>query len=530
MTLNTLDLIILVGSLLIVLFVGWWSGRKAKESANNYFLGSGKLPWWMIGAAFVATSVSSEQIVGTVGRAYQDGMKITNMEWFMLPIYTLLLLFFIPLYLKNRITTVPAFLRHRFSPLIADIYSWVMTFGYIFVFLVPVLYGSSKTFSELTGWNYYVVLWITIIIVGSYTLEGGIMSVMWTDVVQCAMLLGGGVLLFFVCLNQIPGGWSAMMQANPQRYHLYAPPDDPIMPFLGRIFMTFGISLFYSATNQVMVQRVLGARSIRDGFLGIIFSGFINFFRPLVTVFLGFIVYHWIFEMKRAEPLANPDLAFPFALEHLAPSWGLRGVVLAGFVAAVMSTVSSLVNSINTMFALDIYKKRIAPEADDKKLIRVGQIFGFGALIVAGLLSPQIEKFGGIFVYFQTSLTYLATPLVSVFLMGMFWRRTNWQGALFGIVGGLIIQIAVAVGLPAMGIKWHWSYNGAIAQVLVMVGIAIVSLQFPAPAKEAWKPFKWTPNLLRNLDFGKNLPWYKTLRFWFAVYASIWFFLYWRFW
>jgi solute:Na+ symporter, SSS family len=321
-----------------------------------------------------------------------------------------------------------------------------------------------------------------------------------------------------------------MMTANPQRYHLYAPPDDPIMPFLGRIFMTFGISLFYSATNQVMVQRVLGARSIRDGFLGIIFSGFINFFRPLVTVFLGFIVYHWIFELKRAEPLANPDLTFPFALEHLAPSWGLRGVVLAGFVAAVMSTVSSLVNSINTMFALDIYKKRMAPEASDKKLIRVGQIFGFSALVIAGLLSPQIEKFGGIFVYFQTSLTYLATPLVSVFLMGMFWKRTNWQGALFGIVGGLIIQIAVAVGLPAIGIKWHWSYNGAIAQVLVMIGIAIVSSRFPAPPEEAWKPFKWTPNLLRSLDFGKNLPWYKTLRFWFAVYASIWFFLYWRFW
>lgn len=530
MTLNAIDLAILVGSLVLVLFVGWWSGRKSKESASSYFLASGKLPWWMIGAAFVATSVSSEQMVGTVGRAYQDGMKITNMEWFMLPIYTLLLLFFIPLYLKNRITTVPAFLRHRFSPLIADIYSWVMLVGYIFVFMVPVLYGASQTFAELTGWNYYVILWITIAIVGSYTLKGGIMAVMWTDLVQLVMLIGGGILLFFICLNQVPGGWSAMVAANPERFHLYAPPDDPIMPFLGRIFMTFGISLFYSATNQVMVQRVLGARSIRDGFLGIIFSGFINFLRPMVTVFLGFIIYHWIFEMKQAEPLSNRDLAFPFALQNLAPSWGLRGIVLAGFVAAVMSTVSSLLNSINTMFALDIYKRRIRPEASDEKLIRVGQLFGFAALIIAGFISPQIERFGGIFVYFQTSLTYLATPLVSVFLMGMFWKRTNWQGALFGIVGGLIIQTAVAIGLPALGYKWHWSYNGAIAQALVMIGIAIVSSRFPAPPEEAWRPFRWTPDLLSRLDFGKDVPWYKTIRFWFSVYALIWIFLYWRFW
>jgi SSS family solute:Na+ symporter len=112
----------------------------------------------------------------------------------------------------------------------------------------------------------------------------------------------------------------------------------------------------------------------------------------------------------------------------------------------------------------------------------------------------------------------------------MFWKRTNWQGAIFGIVGGLVIQLIIAGGMPALGFKWNWSYYGAMAQALVMIGIALVSLRFPAPPEEAWRPFQWTPNLLRRLDFGKDLPWYKTIRFWFAIYAAIWLFLYWKFW
>lgn len=530
MTLNAVDLTILIGSLGLVLAAGMLTSRQGQESAGAYFLATGKLPWWLIGSAFVATGVSSEQIVGTVGRAYQDGMKITNMEWFSFPIYTLVIAVFIPIYLKNRITTVPAFLRQRFSPILGDCYSWVMTAGYIIVFLVAVLYGACRSFAELTGWNYYAVLWLVILIVAAYTLKGGMLAVMWTDAVQCLMLVGGGMLLFFVCLAKIPGGWGAMVAASPERFHLYAPPDDPIAPFLGRILMTFGLSLFFSATNQVMIQRVLGARSVRDGFLGIVFAGYINFLRPIVTVFLGFVVYHWIHEMKQAEPLANPDLAFPFALQHMTPSWGVRGIVLAGFAAAVMSTVSSLINSISTMFALDIYQRRIRPAAGDRELIHVGRIFGFSAVVLAGLISPLVERMGGIFVYFQSSLTYLATPIVSVFLMGMFWRRTNWQGALFGFAGGFVIQFAIAAGLPALGYKWNWSYYGAIAQVLIMAGIAVVSLRFPPPSEDAWRPFRWTPRLLRDLDFGPALPWYKTIRFWFAVYGAIWLFLYIKFW
>ena len=234
----------------------------------------------------------------------------------------MLIALFIPIYLRNRIATVPELLSRRFSPACGYIYSYTMLFAYVFVFMVPVLYGGSLTFALLTGLNFYIVLWTMVLLVALYTVKGGLLSVMWTDAVQCAMLVGGGLVLYFVALHEVPGGWSAMVAASPERFHLYRPPGDEIAPFAGILLGTFGLFIFYSGTNQVMVQRVLGARSRWDGIMGIIFAGFINLVRPLVTCFLGFIVYHWIHVMHRAEPLEDVDRTFPFVLGTLAPTWG----------------------------------------------------------------------------------------------------------------------------------------------------------------------------------------------------------------
>ncbi len=317
---NSLDIAIIIASLVVVVVAGLVASRDQDKSAKGYFLASGKMPWWLIGAGFVATSVSSEQIVGTVGATYTHGMGITNWEWFA-PNKFLMILIFVPIYLRNRVTTIPDLLARRYGPRCADIYSWVMLVAYVFIFMPPVLYGGSLAFSELTGWDFYAVLWTTIILVALYTVHGGLKAVMWTDAIQCVMLIGGGVLLFFVALWNIPGGWTAMVDATPERFHLYHPPDDPMAPFLGFLGATVGLFLFYSAGSQVMIQRVLCARSTWDGMMGILFSCFINLFRPLVTCFLGLVVYHWIHVMHMAEPLENPDTTFPFVLANLAHGW-----------------------------------------------------------------------------------------------------------------------------------------------------------------------------------------------------------------
>lgn len=534
--LNLADLTILATALAAMLGVGLWASRRMEKTAKGFFLASGKMPWWLIGAAFVSTSVSSEQLVGTVGRAYKDGMGVANWEWFTLPTYTLVLLFFIPLYLGNRVTTVPELLARRFGPLCADFYSWVMLFAYVFLSLATILYGSSLALAGITGKDFYVILWATAFLVGIYTVKGGLESVMWTDALQCLLLVGGGLLLFFWSLNQVPGGWSAMQAASPERFHLYHPPDDPVAPFLSLVAGALGVFLFYQGTNQVMIQRVLSARSTWDGMMGIIFAGFINLLRPLLTCFLGFIVYHWIHHvMDKASPLENLDHAFPFALTTFAPDWGLRGVVLAGFLAAVMAAASGQVNATATIFSLDIYKKMFDRSADDRRLVLVGRIASVVALAAACLVAPQVEHMGGIFTYFQTGVTYLATPFISVILMGIFWKRTNYQGALFGIFGGTVLVVGLGVGSWAAEkywhwVPWHWLYVAFLAQVLIMLGVAVVSLLTPAPDPAAWGPFLWTPAVLKHYDEGVRRPWYKRVLLWYAVYAAIWCTIYWWFW
>jgi len=526
---NAADITIIIASLAIVVIVGLIAGRKRGQRAEDFFLASGRMPWWIIGTAFVSTSVSSEQIVGTIGSAYKNGMGIANWEMWSLPPYAILIAVFIPIYLRNKITTVPELLKRRYCSLAGDIYSYVMLFAYVVVFNVPVLYGGALTFAALTNTNFYIVLWVMVFLVAIYTVKGGLASVMWTDAVQCVMLLGGGLALYFVALWHVPGGWTAMVQANPERFHLYGPPNDPMAPFAGLVAGTLGLFVFYQATNQVMVQRILGARSLWHGIMGIIFAGFINFLRPLVTCFLGFIVYYWIYQMKQAAPLENQDLTFPFALQTFAPSWGLRGIILAGFLAAVMSTVSALANSTATIFSLDVYRRNINPQASEQRLVRVGQTASLIALIIAAFLAPAVGLAGGIFKYFQTGVTYLATPFISVILVGLLWKRANQQGALAGLFGGIIIQLLVVAADALFGWKIHWLYLGAIAEGLTIILIIIVSLATPPPPREQWEPFLWRPSMLLNIT-GESKPWYASAALWFTLYAMIFILIYWWLW
>ena len=527
-SLSSLDIAIIIGCPALVVLVGLWASRYQEKTAKGYFLAGGKLPWYIIGAAFVSTSVSSEQIVGTVGATYEHGMSIANWEWSGLA-YIPLIIFFIPMYLKNKITTVPDFLDRRFSPACSNVYSWIMLVAYVFIFMVPVFYSGALAFSSLLGCNFYLVVWLTVIIICLYTLKGGLGSVMWADALQCLMLVGGGVILFFVLLNKIPGGWAAMQQANPERFHLYQPPSDKVAPFLGLIVGSFGVFLFYQAANQVMIQRVLGARSTWDGIMGIIFAGFINRLRPLVTCFIGLIVFHWIYEMKMAEPLTDRDLTFSFAMREMAPTWGVRGIVLAGFMAAVMSTLGALSNSTATIFAMDVYKK-LDKQASDIKMVWVGRMAAFTALILAAITCPIVGQLGGIFQYFQKGVTFLATPFISVLLMGIFWKRTNYQGALFGMIAGVIMAMGIGFSAPSMGINIHWLYIGFFVQVITMVGIAVVSLLTPAPAPEKSLPFRWRLSMLTGYDDGVKKPWYKSLLLWFFLLYGVEGITYWYFW
>jgi SSS family solute:Na+ symporter len=440
------------------------------------------------------------------------------------------MLIFLPVLLKNRITTIPEYYRKRFGPLCGDIYTWVMLLAYVFLFTVTVLYSGTLAFSEITGWNFYFVLWMLVLCVGVYTIRGGMTSVMWTNTIQCVMLVGGGTLLFVLALRHIPGGWSAMVEATPERFHLYQPVDHPKAPFLGILFASVGVFLFYQVGNQYMIQRVLSARSTWDGLIGIVFSGFINFLRPLTTSFLGLVVFYWIHTMKQGEPLENPDTAFPFALKTFAGPWGLRGFILAGFLAAVMSTLSSLVSSTSTIFSLDVYKRKINPAATDLQMVKAGKWAALVALVVSAVLTPAVYYLGGIFTFFQTGVTYLASPFIAVFLMGILWERTNYPAALFGMIGGLIFQVVIAIAAPQLGFNLHWLYLAFIGQMLTMAAVGVVSLMTERQHNSPVGDLVWKPALLIQYEGRERRPWYQQLKLWFAIWTVGWLYIYYRFW
>jgi SSS family solute:Na+ symporter len=234
------------------------------------------------------------------------------------------------------------------------------------------------------------------------------------------------------------------------------------------------------------------------------------------------IVWHWIFVMKQGHPLADKDQAFAFALRELAPAWGVRGIVLAGFLAAVMSTISSLLNSTATMFAYDVYKKFLDRNASERRMIRVGRWSACAALAIAACLAPMVKQLGGIFQFFQTAMTYIACPFMATCLMGLLWKRTNYAGGIFGLLGGLVIQLLVAFGLPHLtGVKLHIFYNGAIAQLPIMIGIAVVSALTP-PNPEASNRYVWRKELLLQYDEGAARPWWQRLSLWYVLYALVW--------
>ncbi|HEY8958146.1 sodium:solute symporter family transporter, partial [Chitinophaga sp.] len=311
----------------------------------------------------------------------------------------------------------------------------------------------------------------------------------------------------------------------------YHPPSDQQAPFLSLILASFGVFLFYQSSNQVMIQRILSARSKWDGMMGLIFSGFINIVRPLVTCLLGLIIYHWLDIMRQGPSLLpdNQDRAFPVALQLFAPS-GLRGIILGGFFAAVMASVSALSNSVATIFSLDVYGRFWRKKAGDRELIITGQLSGGAALLISSLVSPYVGTVG-LFKYFQTGVTYIATPFISVLLMGIFWKRASYGGAIAGLLGGVIIQVLLAIALYAVNINLHWLYVGAIAQVLTMGLIAVVSVFTTAPQPEQIKPFIWNITWLRTWGEGEvKRPWYQSLKLWLALYALAWCYIYWRFW
>jgi solute:Na+ symporter, SSS family len=527
---STLDTVIFISYVCAVLIIGFIVGRKEQKQAMGYFLAGRSLPWYAIGFSMIATSISTEQFIGAGAKSYEVGMAVLHWEIGMLPSLTLLIFVFMPIYFRRRIFTIPEYLERRFSTLARTIFSVVTLASYLAINLAGVLFSGGYTLHKIFGIPLILGIWLLAVITGLYTIYGGLASVVWTDTLQAILLLGGGAYILFAGLAKIPGGFMAAVGTG-ERSHLFLPMDHPEMPWTGIAVLFVSTHFWYACTNQFYVQRCLGAKNEWHSRMGVVFACFLAIVLGFTVDFPGIVAFKLV-ELGIIPAPNEANEVYPLLIRYLVPS-GVRGIIFAGLVAAIMSTLSSLINSIATLITMDFYKKFFRPESSEKKLIRVGQTAG-GLILLAGTIwSPVVGTFPTIFDYFQQSWAILATPFAIIFLLGVFWKRANNTAAISTMILG-IISIPVAFWLKRSVLPAGFSFYNLVAIVFViqLTWMVAVSLLTRPQTSETAASAIWNIGLakLTPEESPSPYPWYKSIVLWWSIAAILTIAIYIKFW
>ena len=521
MDVSTLDILILGGYFVITLGIAFRAGRGEGRNAKEYFLAGGKLPWYIIGASLVAGSVNSEQMVGTVGIAWKEGMKIVNWETWVLPIIPIMLFLFLPIFLRNKISTVPEFMGKRFSPACRNYVTIVTVFYYVFASLTVAVYGGAITISTYFGFPIYYAIWGIVAFTAVYTIYGGLSAVAWTDLVHTLLITVGGVMLFCFAYAKTEG-FAAMEAANPERWHLIQPVNDLIVPWPGLIIHTMTTLFFYYICNQVLMQKILAARSERDARVGTIFCTVLNAPRPLITAMAGLLAFYIVKESQ----VETPDQIFSILLKTCVPTV-FRSIILVAIIAAMVSTTAALANSSAALLTLDCYHKYIRKEATSKQLVRFGRLSTLTILVLVGLWCPMVRSFRGIFMYFQQVMIYVGTPIACVFLVSILWKRANSIGAFAALI--CVTPVLMICGFTFSD-RIAFQYIAGIGWVATLLIMIVVSLATKPQEIESIRSMIWKKEMVFVAGETTKPPLHMRQWFWLAVGAVVFGFWYIRFW
>ena len=444
----------------------------------------------MVGASIFASNIGSEHVVGLAGNGAGDKMPLLIYEmhaWIVLMLGWV----FLPFYARSGVFTMPEFLEKRFDERSRWVLSIVSLVAYILTKVSVTIYAGGIVVSALLGIPFYVGAVATVVLTGIYTVLGGMRAVVYTETIQAIILVLGAGVLTFMGLDAV-GGWSELKATvGPEYFNMWRPNSDPDYPWLPLFITSTVVGIWYWCTDQVIVQRVLTAKNIKEGRRGSIFGALLK----LMPVFLFLIpgVVALGLKMQGKLDWDNPDEAFPVLMSNLLPS-GLRGLVAAGLLAALMSSLASVFNSCSTLFTLDIYKK-LRPNKPEKELVKTGRIATFFVVGLGLLWIPIISRLSdGLYEYLQNVQAYISPPIAAVFLLGIFYKRINANGAIATLIGGFIIGFS-KLTLEIMKSSFsegsflfniadiNWLVFGAYFFALC-IGIAIVvSMFYPAPSE-----------------------------------------------
>lgn len=465
MTLQTIDLIVVIGYAIGIFVLAQWVSRdKAGETrdSNDYFLASKALPWWAVGALLIAANISAEQIVGMAGSGYAIGLAIASYEWMAGATLLIVGKFFLPIFLHNRIYTMPQFLEQRYGGSIRTIMAVFWLALYIFVNLTSIIWLGSIAVNQVAGVDQNIALVALGAFAVLYQLRGGLKAVALTDIVQVTLLVFGGLLISALTLRTIGGdagmigGFAELTRRVPDHFDMILSPDNPHYKELPGIAVLVGgmwiANLSYWGFNQYIIQRALAAKSLPEAQKGIVFAAFLKLLMPLVIVLPG------IAAVVLAPDLAKPDQAYPAMLRLLPP--GLLGLVFAALIAAIVASTASKINAIATIFTLDLYAKRYplrraadgtSDPAGERRLVLVGRIAACVSIVIAMLTArPLIGQSDQAFQFIQEFSGFFTPGITVIFLLGLFWKRANEAGAIAAAVSSVVLSYVFRVTWPEL--------------------------------------------------------------------------------
>ncbi|MFJ1431700.1 sodium/sugar symporter [Capnocytophaga canimorsus] len=505
---STLDYVIFALYAIVILSVGLFVSRSKKDNktAEDYFLASKSLPWWAIGASLIAANISAEQFIGMSGSGFALGLAIASYEW--MAALTLIIVgkYFLPIFIEKGLYTIPEFIEKRYSTNLKSILAifWVALF--VFVNLTSVLFLGGKALQVVLGVDPVYAMIGLALFAAAYSLWGGLSAVAWTDVIQVALLVVGGLITAYIALDHVTpnggviNGLQHIFDVAPGHFKMILDKSHPEYMNLPGIAVLVGglwvANLYYWGFNQYIIQRTLAAKSLKESQKGIVFAAFLKMIVPILVVIPGIVAYVMyqggngtavIDGVKEAFVGADGNImndnAYPWLIKTFIPS-GIKGLVVAALAAAIVSSLASMLNSTATIFTMDIYKQNINKNASQKQLVNVGRISAAVALVIALFVAPALGNINQMFQYIQEYTGLVSPGILAVFMMGLFYKRATNKGAIWGILLSAVIAFYFKVGpngwmadssISSLFVILPWMHQMMITWIVSMIIIAVIS-------------------------------------------------------
>lgn len=490
---DLLDVSVLVVGVVGVAAFGMYMGRR-EEGARDYFLAGRTVAWWAIAGSIFGTNISSHHLVGMMGAGMKQGFAQANFEFGAIFGLLMLCYFFLPLYRRMGVYTLSEFLGNRYDERSQLIYS-LTNIAFLLIQMCGTLVLGAVTVETLTAGSPYhvsfeVAVWGFAIVAAIYTGFGGLKAVIYTDAIQSVLLLAGtAVIAAMAIYHPSVGGISGLLAKEPQKFHVFFASDHPDLPWTGVLTGLMILHFYYWGTNQFMVQRALGAKSGWDARTGIITAGFLKLLIPFLCIVPGMAAVF----ILRIDPQTESDTAFAGLTRALLPmGYGLVGLVMAGLVGAILSTIDSMMNSTATLFTFDVYRKYIQPTASDQRLIWVGRATMAALVAISIWLSLQYgDTRNDIFLTMADYNAYLVPGVLVAFLAGILQARVTATGALACIVAGPAFSVALHFGSKWQGHEIQAFHRAGLAAAASYVVLLLVSEMTQRERSEEREQYLW---------------------------------------